>query len=160
MINDVLFWIVGILWFVDEIETLIDLKKFGIEREKNPIARFFVEHGPMVFTVFKIISFSIFVFLIKTIQLFDTSIGFFKKNNKIDIENTGDRSDQNYINKKLQQKRFHSLRIQLLKKELFPNGWYWRQHCKNIDPYIVHYNCIKGIINKENDMKKYNHWLV
>ena len=73
MINDVLFWIVGILWFVDEIETLIDLKKFGIEREKNPIARFFVEHGPMVFTVFKIISFSIFVFLIKTIQLFDSA---------------------------------------------------------------------------------------
>lgn len=95
----------------------------------------------------------------KTIQLFDTKIGIFNNNNKIDLEGTGDRSDQNYINKKLWQKRFRSLDIQMLEKDLFPNGWWWFNHNSSLNPYIIHYNCITGIEDKIQSMKKYNHWL-
>ena len=103
-------------------------------------------------------------FLVKpstlTIKLFDRKVNIFKRNNKIELPE-GDRSDQKYINRKLIQKRFSELRIGSLERALFPNGWYWRKYNQDIDPYIVHYNCIPGgIKGKEEEMKKYSHWLV
>ena len=103
-------------------------------------------------------------FLVKpsslTKKLFDRNINIFNKSNKIELP-MGDRSDQKYINRKLTQKRFKELSIGLLKRAHFPNGWYWRNYFKQINPYIVHYNCIDGGIEaKENEMRKFNHWLL
>jgi len=66
--------VLGILWFVDEILTIIDLRKFGLGREENPIARYFVKHGKYAFTVFKIFSFAVFVWLIKYIESIDATV--------------------------------------------------------------------------------------
>ena len=103
-------------------------------------------------------------FLVKpsrmAIKLFDRKVNIFKRNNQINLPK-GDRSDQKYINRKLIQKRFSKLRVESLERALFPNGWYWMKYNQDIDPYIVHYNCIPGgIKGKEKEMKKYSHWLV
>ena len=45
MINFYLFILLSVLWFVDEILTIIDVKKYGINREANPIAKYFLVHG-------------------------------------------------------------------------------------------------------------------
>tara|TARA_Y100000310_G_C20301465_1_gene631998 strand:- start:290 stop:595 length:306 start_codon:yes stop_codon:yes gene_type:complete len=77
MINNILIVILGILWFVDEVLTLIDLKKFGVNREENPIARYFVKHGKTAFTIFKIITFVILVGLIKFIESMDYQVAMY-----------------------------------------------------------------------------------
>lgn len=74
MINNILIVIVGILWFIDEVETWIDLKKFGINRELNPLAKYFVKRGKVPFTIFKIVTFGILVGLIKFIESIDAQI--------------------------------------------------------------------------------------
>jgi len=96
-----------------------------------------------------------------TIKLFDQKYGLFiNRKNKVDLKNACDIYDQGYINTKLMQNRFKRLQISLLDKNFFPNGWYWRHYNKDLDPYIVHYNCIHGIENKEKEMKAFNHWLL
>ena len=77
------------------------------------------------------------------------------------MEGADDKGDQYYINTKLKQRRFKNLRIKMLDRDIFPNGWWWQKNSESIDPYIVHYNCIDGGIKaKENCIKKYNHWIV
>lgn len=55
---------VGILWFLDEILTIADVKKFGIRKEENPIVSWMVKHGPVYFTAFKIFTFVVFAAMI------------------------------------------------------------------------------------------------
>ena len=69
--------ILGILWFIDEVETWIDLKRFGIKRELNPLAKYFVKHGKVAFTIFKIVTFLILVGLIKVIESIDSRIAMY-----------------------------------------------------------------------------------
>ena len=71
MINNILFGIISILWFIDEILTLIDLEKFGINREVNPLAKYFVVHGKGAFTAFKILSLVIFFYIIEYLEMMD-----------------------------------------------------------------------------------------
>ncbi len=71
MINNILLVIVGILWFIDEILTIIDLKKFGINREVNPVAKYFAVHGKGAFTAFKILSLVIFIYIVKYLESMD-----------------------------------------------------------------------------------------
>jgi hypothetical protein len=71
MINNILFGIISILWFIDEILTIIDLKKFGIDREANPLAKYFVIHGKGAFTAFKILSLVIFFYIVKYLEMMD-----------------------------------------------------------------------------------------
>jgi len=71
MINNALFITIGILWFIDEILTIIDLKKFGIDREVNPLAKYFAVHGKGAFTAFKILSLIVFFYMIKYIENMD-----------------------------------------------------------------------------------------
>ena len=59
-----LLTVVGILWFLDEIFTILDVKKFGIKKEENPIVSWMVKHGPVYFTAFKIFTFDIFAAMI------------------------------------------------------------------------------------------------
>jgi hypothetical protein len=77
MINNILLFVLGILWFIDEVETWIDLKKFGIKRELNPLARYFVKRGKVAFTLFKIATFGILVGLIKVIESIDSRIAMY-----------------------------------------------------------------------------------
>ncbi|MDP6845712.1 MAG: DUF5658 family protein [Candidatus Nanoarchaeia archaeon] len=77
MINNILLFVLGILWFIDEVETWIDLKKFGIKRELNPLARYFVKRGKVAFTLFKIATFGILVGLIKVIESIDSQIAMY-----------------------------------------------------------------------------------
>ena len=77
MINNILLFVLGILWFIDEVETWIDLKKFGIKRELNPLAKYFVKHGKVAFTLFKIFTFAILVGLIKVIESIDAQIAMY-----------------------------------------------------------------------------------
>lgn len=74
MINTILLVILGILWFVDEVLTLIDLKKFGLNREENPIAKYFVKRGKYAFTLFKVVTFSVFMGLILFIESLDAAV--------------------------------------------------------------------------------------
>ena len=77
MINNILILVLGILWFIDEVLTLIDLKKFGVNREANPIAKYFVKHGKTAFTIFKIFTFVILVGLIKYIESVDAQVAMY-----------------------------------------------------------------------------------
>ena len=77
MINNILLFVLGILWFIDEVETWIDLKKFGIKRELNPLARYFVKRGKVAFALFKIATFGILVGLIKVIESIDSRIAMY-----------------------------------------------------------------------------------
>jgi len=71
MINNILLIIVVTLWFIDEILTIIDLKKFGINREVNPIAKYFAVHGKGAFTAFKILSLIVFFYIVKYLENLD-----------------------------------------------------------------------------------------
>jgi hypothetical protein len=77
MINNILILVLGILWFIDEVLTLIDLKKFGVNREENPIAKYFVKKGKTIFTIFKIFTFIILVGLIKYIESVDAQVAMY-----------------------------------------------------------------------------------
>jgi hypothetical protein len=71
MINNILLIVIGLLWFIDEILTIIDLKKFGINREVNPLAKYFAVHGKGAFTAFKILSLVVFFYIIKYLEMLD-----------------------------------------------------------------------------------------
>ena len=73
MINNILLIIIGVLWFIDEILTIIDLKKFGINREANPLAKYFAMHGKIAFTLFKVLSLTLFVYIVKYLEALDYS---------------------------------------------------------------------------------------
>jgi len=59
---------VGILWFLDEALTILDVKKFGISREENLLVRWMIKHGPIYFTAFKVFSFVVFVGIVLSIK--------------------------------------------------------------------------------------------
>ena len=71
--NNILLIVIGVLWFIDEILTIIDLKKFGINREANPLAKYFAMHGKIAFTLFKILSLTLFVYIVKYLEALDYS---------------------------------------------------------------------------------------
>jgi len=71
MINFYLFIVLAILWFLDEILTIIDIKKFGINREANPIAKYFLEHGKFAFTLFKIVTLALFYLMFNFVERYD-----------------------------------------------------------------------------------------
>jgi len=73
MMNNILLIVIGVLWFIDEILTIIDLKKFGINREANPLAKYFAMHGKIAFTLFKVLSLTLFVYIIKYLEALDYS---------------------------------------------------------------------------------------
>jgi hypothetical protein len=73
MINNILLIVIGVLWFIDEILTIIDLKKFGINREANPLAKYFAMHGKIAFTLFKVLSLTLFVYIVKYLEALDYS---------------------------------------------------------------------------------------
>ena len=60
--------------------------------------------------------------------------------------------DQTYITKS-KNKFNHSI----LPMALFPNGPYFYEHHKNLDPYIVHFNFLIGH-NKKDKMKEMGEW--
>ena len=74
----VMFGILGFLWFADEILTVLDVQRFGLSREENPIVSKVLKRGAIYFTVFKLVTFAIFVtgiLLVETINpLFATII--------------------------------------------------------------------------------------
>ena len=73
MMNNILLIVIGVLWFIDEILTIIDLKKFGINREANPLAKYFAMHGKIAFTLFKVLSLTLFVYIVKYLEALDYS---------------------------------------------------------------------------------------
>lgn len=60
--------------------------------------------------------------------------------------------DQSYINR---IKR--NLKYKLLPLNLFPNGRYFRRNSETINPYMIHFNWVKGH-KKKLDMEKYEKW--
>ena len=75
MMNFYLFILLSILWFVDEILTIIDVKKYGINREANPVAKYFLVHGKFAFTMFKIITLALFYLMFKYVERYDVGMG-------------------------------------------------------------------------------------
>ena len=68
-------------------------------------------------------------------------------------------SEQNHMHKKLREEEFQGLKIKFLDIDLYPYGEHWYKNNSSIkDPYIVHYNWIKGAEEKRHRMKKYGHW--
>lgn len=51
----------AVLWFLDEVLTLVEVRKYGARRERNPIVRNFIKKGGPMFTYFKILAFAVFV---------------------------------------------------------------------------------------------------
>lgn len=47
----------GFLWFADELLTILDIKKVGINREENPLIRWLIRHGDFWLTAFKVFTF-------------------------------------------------------------------------------------------------------
>jgi len=54
----------GVLWFADELLTILDVKKVGINREENPLIRWLIRHGDFWLTSFKVFTFAVLVALI------------------------------------------------------------------------------------------------
>ena len=61
-------------------------------------------------------------------------------------------NDQEYLNNYKNE-----LNYQLLSPDYYPNGKYFYEHSL-LDPFIVHFNYLKGIGSKMNKMKQYNMW--
>lgn len=57
----VLLAFLAILWFLDEILTVNDIRKYGLRAEKNPIIRKFVRKGGHVLFYFKVLAYAVFV---------------------------------------------------------------------------------------------------
>ena len=49
----------GVLWFMDLIQTLTFTRKYGTQAEKNPFARFLLKHKNQDFLWFKVVDFII-----------------------------------------------------------------------------------------------------
>lgn len=83
----------------------------------------------------------------------DRTIGFFKPTPKLIRKfNKYKTHDQTYINKN--KKKFNYIKLPLSD---FPNGAHYYQFHSNLDPYIVHFNYVRGE-EKLKLMKKYNEW--
>jgi len=50
----------GILWFLDEVLTAIEVQRHGILSERNPVVRKFIKKGGHIFFYFKVITFAVF----------------------------------------------------------------------------------------------------
>lgn len=50
----------AVLWFLDEMLTLIEVRRHGSARERNPIVRKFIRKGGPMFSYFKILAFAVF----------------------------------------------------------------------------------------------------
>lgn len=70
MVLTYLLAVLAFLWFADELLTILDVQKFGINREENPFIRKLLEKGNGQLTLFKIFSFIVLVGII----LFTNSI--------------------------------------------------------------------------------------
>ncbi len=64
----ILLAVLGFLWFADELLTILDVKKFGLNREENPVVKWMVKHGVVYFTIFKVLTFAVFLGLIFTVE--------------------------------------------------------------------------------------------
>jgi hypothetical protein len=70
----------------------------------------------------------------------------------------------NYINKYKNDQHFvnhekHLLNIHVLPNDKFPNGKYFYENHNSIEPYIIHFNFIKGN-SKKQKMKSHKCWLL
>lgn len=52
--------VLGVLWFLDELLTALDVKKFGLRAEANPIMKHFLKEGGEAPLHWKIFSFAVF----------------------------------------------------------------------------------------------------
>jgi hypothetical protein len=50
----------AVLWFLDEILTVMEVKRHGVRRERNPLIRGFIKQGGYVFFYFKVLAFAVF----------------------------------------------------------------------------------------------------
>lgn len=66
----IMFGILGFLWFADELLTVLDVKRFGLNREENPIVKEILKRGASYFTIFKVVTFAIFITGILLIESF------------------------------------------------------------------------------------------
>lgn len=71
----VLLAFLAILWFLDEILTVNDIRKYGLRAEKNPIIRKFAKEGGYTLLYFKIISYA--VFFVSALVIYTVSDVFF-----------------------------------------------------------------------------------
>jgi hypothetical protein len=62
--------------------------------------------------------------------------------------------DQSYINRIKYELKYKTLPL-----ELFPNGAYYYKFSNKINPYLIHFNWIKGS-EKQKKMTQYNKWYV
>jgi len=56
----VLMVILGFLWFLDELLTQLDVKKYGLKAEENPVMKHFLKEGNNSAFKFKLLSFVAF----------------------------------------------------------------------------------------------------
>ena len=78
-------------------------------------------------------------------------------------KNMGDAADQDFFHKVIcPTNDLNLLNIQLLSRDLYPNGawWYKRSKFLHASAKLVHYNCIVGQDNKISKMKEYGDWFV
>ena len=83
----------------------------------------------------------------------ETTKEFFKPTRKLIRKFTKYKThDQSYINKN--RKKF---KYSILPLDDFPNGAHFYEYSKSLDPYIIHFNYVRGD-EKLNLMKKYGEW--
>ena len=69
------------------------------------------------------------------------------------VENLPDiKTDQSYINKN--RKKFS---YSILPLDDFPNGAHYYQHYETLDPYMIHFNYVRGD-KKLQLMREHNEW--
>ena len=83
----------------------------------------------------------------------ETTKEFFKPTKKLIRKFTKYKThDQSYINKN--RKKF---KYSILPLDDFPNGAHFYEYSKSLDPYIIHFNYVRGD-EKLNLMKKHGEW--
>jgi hypothetical protein len=94
----------------------------------------------------------------------DLCSGFmFIKSNKENIDLFDPKNIKKYANNKNWNDQLHlnnvknKIKYKDLPLELFPNGKYYYENNKNLEPYLIHFNWLIGDKKKEK-MKFYNKW--
>ena len=83
----------------------------------------------------------------------ETTKDFFKPTKKLVRKFTRYKThDQSYINKN--RRKFS---YSILPLDDFPNGAHYYQHCETLDPYIIHFNYVRGD-KKLQLMRDHNEW--
>ncbi len=63
--------VLAVLWFLDEVLTSLDVKKYGLKAEANPIMRYFIKEGHSEPFYWKVFSYFVFVGIIAVLYYFE-----------------------------------------------------------------------------------------